>query len=312
MDYRSKDIGLNKHKERTNESWRVCGKSRESNKENIFSHSWMDKDMTSFSKKNPRENEKKNNRKGKFSVTEKDKTGVFESNGSKNLKYSVRHQNGVFVISEKNDKISKNGSYEEISQVALIENDVETAYTLKRIQAKIETNPKITPDISNIILDSKPKLKEETKKHKNSEKSSQLLKTQQNIEFNIISYKTLPCESGSSCKEIECNYYHFEGEKRRSPTEFCYFPELCREYPHCSKAESCNKAHTVIEIIYHPQAYLSHFCPYSETSHKCVLGSSCNFKHAETPSKAVQNTPVAQDYYQDVYDCDLIDWNSLS
>ncbi|CAG9323076.1 unnamed protein product [Blepharisma stoltei] len=101
-------------------------------------------------------------------------------------------------------------------------------------------------------------------------------------EFDLITYKTIPCKIGSACTGL-CPRYHYQGEKRRSPSEYNYIPELCCKVGNCQLGDRCIKAHNIIEILYHPQVYLTFDCPYPRLSNGCYLGQYCNFTHINNP-----------------------------
>ncbi|CAG9315597.1 unnamed protein product [Blepharisma stoltei] len=199
---------------------------------------------------------------------------------------------------------------QEVSSKILIDDNRETPYTQRKIHTIVDPfEISLFPEeshakIEEIASDEEQKIaiNEEQKIATNEQRkaadfegnSYKIVQPKRIIEnaskgsdtlFNITTYKTSKCSLGSDCTG-SCNDYHFEGERRRAPSDFFYIPELCENIPNCKSGNSCTKSHNAIEIIYHPQMYLSHFCPYSSTSIKCVLGKACNFKHLEKKLKS--------------------------
>lgn len=92
-------------------------------------------------------------------------------------------------------------------------------------------------------------------------------------------YKVFPCNSATNCESPLCVYYHSNSEKRRSPKFFEYFPKMCPSAGNCIQLDSCNHAHNMLEILYHPEIYQSAKCPYLLTDYGCPCIFLCPFIH---------------------------------
>ena len=116
------------------------------------------------------------------------------------------------------------------------------------------------------------------------EKISQVLETfnqkyEKNLNFNIVTYKTVECQLENNCKNMYCPFYHYQGEKRR-PITSTYQPQMCPKLPSCPQKDDCKLAHSLNEVLYHPQSYNSLPCPLPKP---CLLEKFCSFYH-ETSS----------------------------
>ena len=91
--------------------------------------------------------------------------------------------------------------------------------------------------------------------------------------FDQRFYKTQPCPTKQSCQALNCIFFHYLGEKRRDPVK--HSSELCQEYPQCPKGDSCDKAHNLLEVVYHPSNLKRVTCPFID----CIWGAACIFNH---------------------------------
>lgn len=90
--------------------------------------------------------------------------------------------------------------------------------------------------------------------------------------LNLKEYKKSLCIEQNNCKKPFCEFYHFEGERRRVFDNF--MPKLC-ENKSCDNCEVCECAHTLTEIFYHESFYKKLSCPFQE----CPLQELCIYSH---------------------------------
>lgn len=82
-----------------------------------------------------------------------------------------------------------------------------------------------------------------------------------NNRFLMLDFKVKPCQLRRRCKGPDnCVYLH-PGEKgRRDPLQSCYDLIPCASYRQnggsCPHGDGCRRAHGVLELRFHPSAYL--------------------------------------------------------
>jgi hypothetical protein len=117
--------------------------------------------------------------------------------------------------------------------------------------------------------------------------------TEEQRQFFMYTYKTRPCVNS------DCPYcYHFHGplERRRAPNMYNYTTTPCpRLYSksmfgeekwadpaRCQAGDSCQYAHTVLEVMYHPALYKTQMCSQFQedpSTWLCKWKVACSFAH---------------------------------
>jgi hypothetical protein len=85
--------------------------------------------------------------------------------------------------------------------------------------------------------------------------------------FYMFRYKTSWCPNKKDSHDSKsCIYAHHTRDFRRPPDIFKYQPEDCETlikgigWDKCDKGLKCNKCHTTVERLYHPDKYKRIFC----------------------------------------------------
>lgn len=109
--------------------------------------------------------------------------------------------------------------------------------------------------------------------------TADLDKLYKNIEvftFYMFKYKTSWCPNKKDSHDSKsCFYAHHTRDFRRPPDVFKYLPEDCETlvkglgWDKCSGGLKCNKCHTTVERLYHPDKYKRIYCDVS--SHLSLL-----------------------------------------
>ncbi|XP_068211099.1 uncharacterized protein [Palaemon carinicauda] len=101
----------------------------------------------------------------------------------------------------------------------------------------------------------------------------ELLKSKIKKEINIYTFKTELCEWGSTCKEKGiCPGYHNNEDRRRCPLTYKYSADMCLlllTHGFCDAKDSCLKAHSSYEKLFHFHRYKNSLCKTEEQKGSC-------------------------------------------
>lgn len=114
----------------------------------------------------------------------------------------------------------------------------------------------------------------------------------QNQGMSISYYKTRECMDKQACKDPYCPNYHFLGEKRRSINTASYSSSMCRFLFNCPKGDECAFAHTVNEVLYHPDVYKSAECALEKSDGSCLFTEICPYLHGKSIRATPQVNPL--------------------
>ncbi len=98
----------------------------------------------------------------------------------------------------------------------------------------------------------------------------------------MFKYKTAWCPNKKDSHDSKsCIYAHHTRDFRRPPEIFRYQPEDCDTlvkgvgWDKCEKGIMCNKCHTTVERLYHPDKYKRIYCD----RQRCNKSEICAFYH---------------------------------
>merc|ERR1719336_3793031 len=109
--------------------------------------------------------------------------------------------------------------------------------------------------------------------------------------------------------KVFCAGFHHQGERRRNPQVYKYSYEPCpavkenhkwRDASRCKKGDACEKAHTLLEQMYHPYIYKTSLCA-NFPKNQCSWGDFCTHAHGEVRAPTMPtggpgtNIPIAKD-----------------
>jgi len=98
----------------------------------------------------------------------------------------------------------------------------------------------------------------------------------------MFRYKSSWCPNRKDSHDSKaCLYAHHMRDFRRPPELFKYTPEDCevinsQGWEMCPKGLFCNKCHTTVERLYHPDKYKRIYCDRS----RCNKSEICAFFHS--------------------------------
>ena len=98
--------------------------------------------------------------------------------------------------------------------------------------------------------------------------------------YYVNYYKTKKCIGFPY--ECSCNGFdfHSEIERRRRPSLFTYIAQLCVcQDNKCINGETCEFAHNIYEVMYHPTIYKSKMCDRLSQQGYCRFGNDCSHAH---------------------------------
>jgi len=110
--------------------------------------------------------------------------------------------------------------------------------------------------------------------------------------FYMFQYKCKPCTRQRCQAKVFCAGFHHQGERRRNPQVYKYSYEPCpavkethkwRDASRCKKGDACDKAHTLLEQMYHPYIYKTSLCA-NFPKNQCSWGDFCTHAHGEVRS----------------------------
>lgn len=104
-------------------------------------------------------------------------------------------------------------------------------------------------------------------------------------DIDLRSFKTQKCED-RYCTAT-CPNYHSDRDRRRDPVRYKYSENRCYDeqqgYP-CPNGDHCNKAHSIIERMFHPALFRRELCmDWYENQNCSKRDKVCAFAHPETP-----------------------------
>ena len=115
-----------------------------------------------------------------------------------------------------------------------------------------------------------------------NENLDDLFQKMESFTFYMYKYKSSWCpQRDNSHDSKNCLYAHHMRDFRRPPGIFDYMPDDCEHtsknvnITHCPKGLLCNRAHTAIEKLYHPDSYKRKNCE----KFKCAKKEICAFNH---------------------------------
>jgi hypothetical protein len=128
-----------------------------------------------------------------------------------------------------------------------------------------------------------------------NENLNTIYKTLEVFTFYMFRYKSCWCPNRKESHDSKsCIYAHHMRDFRRPPEIFKYSAEDCEfmssspnsEYgwEQCPKGLLCNKCHTTVERLYHPDKYKRIYCDRS----RCNKSEICAFYHTQQESRHAQ------------------------
>ena len=94
---------------------------------------------------------------------------------------------------------------------------------------------------------------------------------------SLNSFKSTLCPELNTLHERKkCLHFHGNLDRRRLPVS--YEPQMCESPVSC--AESCDKCHNRVELLYHPSVFKARLCPVYPEVDCCEWGELCSFAHS--------------------------------
>lgn len=111
-------------------------------------------------------------------------------------------------------------------------------------------------------------------------------------ETAIFLYKTRECMARQLCKDTYCPDYHSLGERRRNINTTNYSSIMCKSFLNCPRRNECTSAHTVNEVLYHPNVYQSVECTFAKPDGSCLFARVCPYLHNKNSKPLPQTDPL--------------------
>lgn len=92
-------------------------------------------------------------------------------------------------------------------------------------------------------------------------------------------YRTKQCILKACRYGKICHFWHEPNLRRRSPAEYSYSTQLCKDATNCWRGDDCKYAHNIEEINYHPLMYKTRSCK----NGTLCLYRNCSFSHGVRP-----------------------------
>jgi len=102
------------------------------------------------------------------------------------------------------------------------------------------------------------------------------------LTFDLDNFKTKPCTYPHIHNQKRCIYYHSASDRRRVPVTYSYERCPMSKHSYCPLEDTCKKAHSTVEQLYHPEKYKKKMCKdYPNKIKDCEFGEFCCFAHTE-------------------------------
>ena len=122
--------------------------------------------------------------------------------------------------------------------------------------------------------------------------------------FDLLTFKTKPCNNTQKHKEKQCIYYHSDKDKRRNLKHIFYLPEPCPKINTCHNP-LCKFSHNTVEEFYHPNKFKTKFCEYYSKNKisLCDYGPYCSFAHNENEIRIalLENFPQDEFFFTNYF-----------
>lgn len=116
----------------------------------------------------------------------------------------------------------------------------------------------------------------------------------------LQTFKTQPCSLQFQHNHKHCPFFHSAKDRRRIPG--CYTADRCEEGENevCAQGDSCQKSHSMVERLYHPDKYKTKYCiKFPNRLSECEYGEYCCFAHLDEELKVelIHNLERDEDFY---------------